>query len=193
MTPKEAKDKAREVNAISLDYHLSHALCASNALIKKKSKDNLLKKTQALKERLTAAKKADDDAAIVQISEEIGRLSRQVLICVEYVENMVEDGGRVVWINGQLIISLPRKLVDAARKRDDTLDPAGVRHLREIMAHELGHIVLHIDELLETDSHLQGDKLLTPEAEAWAFARELLDLRHQRNDEYFKSGAYKNF
>jgi Zn-dependent peptidase ImmA (M78 family) len=193
MSPKEIRDKAREVNDISLDYHLSHALCASNALIKQTAKEHLREKITALKIRLQTAIGRNDTVAIVQIRAEIELLSRPVLIYVEYIDNMMEDGGRVVWINSQLIISLPKKLANDSRSKDGSLNSAGVSRLREIMAHELGHIMLHIDEWLDTDN-LRGDKLLSDdaEAEAWSFARELLELRHARNEQYFKSGAYKN-
>ncbi|GHU51185.1 hypothetical protein FACS1894200_11140 [Spirochaetia bacterium] len=188
------KQKACQVNDVSSDYHLSHALCASNALIKKTAREHLDKEIKNLKNRLKTAIERNDTVAIDKIHEEIGSLNRPVLIHVEYIDNMVEDGGRVVRINNQLIVSLPKKLVDGSRKKDGSLDPDGVRRLRKLMAHELGHIVLHIDDLLDTEN-LQGDKLLSLEAEDEAdiFAKELLDLRHKRNEEYFKSGTYKNF
>jgi hypothetical protein len=194
VSPKEIKNKAREVNDLSLDYHLSHALGASNALVKQAAKTHLRDKITDLKTRLSTARERNDTVAIAQIREEIGLLNRPVLIYVEYIDNMVEDSGRVVWINSQLIISLPKKLAEDSRNKDGTQNPDGVKHLRRIMAHELGHIVLHLEDWLDTDS-LQGDKLLSDEAdaEAWGFANELLELRHTRNDAYFKSGAYKLF
>ena len=52
------------------------------------------------------------------------------------------------------------------------------------MAHELGHLVLHTDELLKIES-TQGSKNITEdekEEEAVFFAEEILKKRDQRNE-----------
>jgi hypothetical protein len=114
-------------------------------------------------------------------------------IFVDYID-MDKDAGRVVKIANQLIISLPKELLSDSKYEDGSYKESGVKKLREIMAHELGHIALHTEELLKIDN-LKGSKNLDAQSELEAewFASELLELRHKRNEDLYKSGNYAWF
>jgi hypothetical protein len=194
MIQPEVKQKAKEVNDLSFDYHLSHATLACDRLIEGIYKKFMEKKVKELSDHLMAAYRKNDNE---KVNEIIGqkRLLETVKchIFVDYID-MDENAGRVVKIANQLIISLPKKLLSDSRYEDGSYKEAGVKKLRQIMAHELGHIALHTEELLKIDS-LQGSKDLDEQSEQEAewFASELLELRHKRNSDLHKSGNYAWF
>ena len=195
MSPKEIKQKAAQINKISEDYHLSHAVFACNRIVEEVFKSFNQKKIIKLKNDLQAAEKSDDNAKITETMTEIEQLRGPFRIYVEYVHDMVIDGGRVIKLPlcNQFIISLPEKLLQQSRNADGSYNPKNVKILRQRMAHELAHIALHIEELLDIDG-TQGSKLLSDEAEADSniFAAELIALRHKRNEQLFKTGQYKD-
>lgn len=180
MSPEEIKRKAKEINDISLDYHLSHAVFACNKQIEETHKRNAETKLNKLRKSLSLAYGRKDIEAMADIKAEIKSLKPAPRIYVEYVPDMSEESGRVVKINNQLVISLPLKLLEKSKNKDGSYNEAGVKALRKKMAHELGHIVLNLEALLSIDN-LQGSKFLDPEThrDADIFAEELLRLRHE--------------
>jgi Zn-dependent peptidase ImmA (M78 family) len=188
MTTQEIENIAKEINDISLDYHLSHAIAACNILLRDEFKKPFQKKIEELKKSLNAPSIHNDQKKIMEISQEIWAFSKPARIYVEYVDNMHEDGGRTIKIQNQFVISLPRKLADKSRNQDGSYNIEGIKRLRERIAHELGHIALHYKELLDNES-LQGTKLSPDdeEKEVDIFAKKLLDLRHTRNKDLYDS------
>lgn len=66
-----------------------------------------------------------------------------------------------------------------------------IRKIRKLMSHELGHLALHTDELLQIDS-MQGSKLIKDadrEEEASYFGDKLLELRRIRNEKIYQDGG----
>jgi len=182
LTEKDIKTKAADVNKISLDYHLTHAVFACDRLLADEFKKIEGEKTKELNKELQDAYRKKDDIAIARAMEKTKTLSlKKYHIFVDYID-MPPDAGRVVKAENKLIISLPKKLATDARQEDGTFKQGGVQKLRKVMAHELGHVVLHTDALINTDS-LNGSSELkgTEEKEADIFAEELLRLRHERN------------
>ena len=194
MSPKEVGKIAAQINTISLNYHLAHAVFACNKIVEDVFKRHSQKRIKNLKETLQEAEKKNDIKKISGILTEIDRLGRPFRIYVEYVSDMDIEGGRVIKLplSNQFVISLPEDLLRQSWNSDGTYNTDGVKVLRNRMAHELGHIALHIEELLEIDG-TQGSKLLTKEAEDEAniFAVELLKLRHERNEQLYKTGIYR--
>jgi Zn-dependent peptidase ImmA (M78 family) len=101
------------------------------------------------------------------------------------------DAGRVVKAENKLIISLPKTLIENSRNKDGSYNENGVKKIREIMAHELGHIALHTDELLKINT-LRGSKDLDKnlEKEALWFSEKLLRLRHERNQKMAQCDSF---
>ena len=194
MPPKEAKEQAKQIFIRSLDYHLSHAVFACNKTVEDIIKRHSQEKIDSLKKDLQKAEENNDNAKIAEIMSNIHELSRPFRIYVEYVPEMDIEGGRVVrlQLTNQFIISLPEKLLRNSWNENGSYNADGIRALRQRMAHELGHIALHIEELLKDDS-TQGSISLTGdvEDEADIFAAELLRLRHERNEMLYKAGVYK--
>jgi len=191
---KEAKERAKEIFKLSLNYHLSHAVFACNKTVEDILKRHSQEKIKSLKEDLRKAEEDKDTIKIASIMADIKCFSSPFRIYVEYVPEMDIEGGRVVRLppTHQFIISLPEKLLQKSWNADGTYNAEGIRELRHRMAHELGHIALHIEELLK-DSGTQGSISLTGnvEDEANIFAAELLRLRHERNEMLYKSGVYR--
>jgi len=194
MPPREIREKAAEINESSLNYHLAHAVFACNKIVEDVFKKNSQNRIKELKSELQAAEKNNNEKKVAEILMDIDRLGRPFRIYVEYVQDMDIEGGRVVKLplSNQFVISLPEDLLIKSRNKDGTYNIDGVKTLRHRMAHELGHIALHIEELLEIDG-TQGSFLLTDEAEKEAniFATEILELRHQRNIQIYSTGVYK--
>jgi len=195
MLPKDIREKAAHINEASLNYHLAHAVFACNKIVEGVFKKHCQGKIEVLKNELQEAEKTNNEKKVGEILKEIDRLGQPFRIYVEYVPDMDIEGGRVVKLplSNQFVISLPEGLPLKSRNKDGTYNIDGVKTLRHRMAHELGHIALHIDELLEIDG-TQGSFLLTDEAErdAEIFANKLLELRHQRNIEIYSSGVIKD-
>ena len=183
MLDKDIKAKASDVNNISLDYHLTHAVFACDRLLAEDFKKVGGEKTKELNKKLQDAYRKKDTLAVAKVMEKIKTLSvKKYRIFVDYID-MHPEAGRVVKADNKLIISLPRKLATDARDEKGVFKPSGVEKLRKVMAHELGHVVLHTEALINTDS-LNGSSDLKghEEQEAEIFAVELLRLRHERNE-----------
>jgi len=182
LTEQDILAKASDVNKISLDYHLTHAVFACDKLLADDFKKVGREKTQKLNKELQDAYRKKDAITVARLVEEKKALSvKKYHIFVDYID-MAPEAGRVIKAEDKLIISLPQKLATDARDENGAFKTDGVQKLRMVMAHELGHVVLHTEALINTDnlngsSDLQGQE----EQEADLFAKELLRLRHERN------------
>jgi hypothetical protein len=195
MSPEAIKEKARQINEASLNYHQAHAVFACNKILEDSFDKYVQVKEVEIKNQLEVAEKRGDHKRRDELLMEKDRLGRPYRIYVDYVPNMDIEGGRVIKLtdSNQLVISLPEGLLKNSRNEDGTYNPNGVKKLRKRMAHELGHIALHIDKLLEIDG-TQGAFDLSEEAEkeAETFATELIRLRRERNKEIYKNGLHKD-
>jgi len=194
---KSVREKARQVNDISMNYHLSHAVFACNKILEADFAEYIKKKTDNLKKNLMVAENSE---RIVEILKEIDRLKKPFRIHVYYFGYSDEKNtvrARVVHLpdSNQLVIYLPEAVLCRSINEDGTYNKEAVKELRKLTAHEIGHIVLHTKELLE-DEGTQGSIFLSEgdtEKEADLFAEELLRLRHERNERLFKSGDWEAF
>ena len=188
MTQKEINNKAQKVNDISLDYHLTHAVFACDKLLEDSFREAGKKEIARLNNALKKAFREKDDDTVAKLIKE--RKSLKLVkyhIFVDYVDMDDPEAGRVIKAENKLIITLPRKLLDQTRGENGALVSGGIEKLRKVMAHELGHIMLHTDKLLFIDN-MVGSKQLDGEQEQEAdwFAIELLRLRHERNEKLAK-------
>jgi hypothetical protein len=96
---------------------------------------------------------------------------------------------RVVKTESQVIVSLSKELLENARNKDGSFIGDGLKKLRWVTAHELGHALLHSEDMKpgETQGSIGMDG--TTEVEADLFAEELLRLRHERNKSLSESDA----
>lgn len=190
MTQEEVHDKAAEVSHISLDYHFTHAVFACNKLLEDDFKKKRKRETSKLNEDLKKAYRKKEELKIKLLKNKIASLNLpKYRIFVDYVGFKDPDAARVVRTENQLIISLHKSLCDNTKNDDGSYDPTAVQKLRYLMAHELGHIVLHTDTLISTEG-TQGSKKIVEEEdvaeklerEASWFAEELVRLRLERNE-----------
>jgi len=197
MTSEEiamVKQKADLINCISMDYHLSHAVFACNKITEAEFKDNYLKnKKDEYKERLQAAENAGNIEEIARINKVIEQLKAPYRIYIEYIKR---GKARAIFLvpSNQFVITLPEGLLAQSRDANGAYNETGVKELRRTTAHELGHIALHIKDLLKNPS-TQGtlDMKGKQEEEANLFSDELLALRYKRNKELFNTGKWKAF
>ncbi|GAB6392089.1 MAG: ImmA/IrrE family metallo-endopeptidase [Treponematales bacterium] len=185
--------KAKEVNDISLEYQLAHAVFACNKLTEQAVKQANEKTRAALQERAKSAKTREDRE---DVRREMDSLKNPYRIYIEYVNGMPEDGARVVRLpaSNQLVIEMPRCLLDKAVKDGWYQNPDAVKKLRKTKAHELGHIVLNLDALMHING-TQGTKDMRgheTEESANLFADELLRLRKERNAQLRQDPSLKD-
>lgn len=196
---KEIEEAAKKVSQTSEQFQLIHATYACQMLIKQvvmddyvKRYDELLKRIEnkvcaGLKYESEQAEKEELDALIKQ---------RSFHIDVAYIETTSDDVARIVKINNAFVINLSKSLAKRIFNSDGSYNYAVIHKIRELMSHELGHLVLHTKELLCIDS-TQGSKLIVDpekEEEADFFGKQLLALRKLRNERVYQDGgAHRKF
>jgi len=181
---KEIKNRAKKVYDISFGYHLTHAVFGGDRLLVTDLMDANRQVISDLKNDLLAAVREKNAELIDMLMAKIGMYertlkSRKNHILIDYVPMKDIDGGRVIKVDDKLIISLPEALCDNIIV-EGKLQREPVDKIRKKMAHELGHIVLHTEQVVEYD--MSGTaKLKDLDWEAEEFAKELLRL-YKEND-----------
>ncbi len=164
---------AEEIDLLSRDYYLAHAVDACEKYLF----DILSKTTDAENQ-----KKEKDILDGIDIDDEVSMSVRQHLF-VDYA-NIEKDGARVVEIEGNIEIVIPKK-------KDEQNLHEYKSSIRFILAHELAHVVLHYDSILRGTN---GSKEITDpakEKEANLFAKTLLDLKQDYFETVLTDSAYK--
>lgn len=194
----QIKAKAKEISDISEEYQMIHATHACQKLIEDKIRrghkaqyDTLSKR---IRDKIEKGEEFEHEMKEKKRLEDIIR-ERKFYLDVAYLSSLSsENEARVVKINNAFVIYLSRALanrvtrVTNGQKKNDY---EVIRKIRHLMAHELGHLALHTDDLLKIDS-LQGSKLITDsvkEDEANCFGEELIELRKQRNKKIHDDGG----
>lgn len=195
----EINDIAKKVSHISEQYQLIHATYACQMLVKQIIMDEYTKKydelSKRIEEKILANAKYDQEQSE---KEEIDALIKQrsFHIDVAYIETTSDDAARIVKINNAFVINLSKSLAKQIFKSDGSYNYVVIHKIRELMAHELGHIILHTKDLFYIDS-TQGSKLIInpeKEEEANLFGKDLLELRKLRNERVYQDGgAHKKF
>jgi hypothetical protein len=177
---KEIKGRAKRVYNISFDYHLTHAVFGSDGLLISDRMEEKSKAINELNQSLVDAARQNDNALIEKLMNDIKEKAkikgRNYKILIDY-SSMMKDpcGGRVITVGDQLNITLPEKLRKDLKNDDDKLIDENVQKIKKIMAHELGHIVLHTD-FLSQDDLIGSSGLNDLDWEADEFAAELIRL-----------------
>jgi Zn-dependent peptidase ImmA (M78 family) len=185
MTEQEVKDKAREVHDVSFEYHLTHAFFACDKILLEENKKKGKEDRRRLKNELAEARRKKDFAKCAELNDKIASYKklniRKYRLFIDYID-MDIYAGRVINAEDRLAITLPKKLADATRDKDGSLISKGVAKYRKIMGHELGHIILHTEPLLNIKSKDGSMKLKGQfDIEADWFSQELLNLYDKQN------------
>ena len=177
---KEIREKALEVSKGAERFQLIHATYAARGMIKEIVTDYYKKRYDSLSARVREKmdKGIDDvDAEMKEFDAMVKQSSFH--IDVDYINTYDEDTARVVKINNAFVINLPKSLADRIFDKNGEYNYEVIHKIRGLMAHELGHLLLHTGDLLQIDG-TQGSKLITNdenELEARYFADELIELR----------------
>ncbi|MBQ9361202.1 MAG: ImmA/IrrE family metallo-endopeptidase [Lachnospiraceae bacterium] len=195
----EIREKAGQIEKESERYQMIHATYACQSLIRDSVSEYFTKEYDGLlnqvEERMS--KGLDYDTQRKKM-EELDQLRRKqgFHVDVAYVDMNNEDSARVVKIENAFVIYLPKSLGDSIIKEDGDFDYDTIRRVRKLMSHEIGHLILHTEDLLRIDG-TQGSKELLDEdkeAEAEYFGQELINLRKERNRKITEDGgAYRLF
>lgn len=196
------KAKAKDINDRSEQYQMIHATYASQEVVEQLVKDFYDDKLAELKRRIAEkaekAEKArrglDTEKEYEQEKELMETIQNRFVIKIRYMNVSNENMARAMKNGKVFTIYLAESLRQRIHKDDETLDYGVILKIREKMAHELGHIVLHTKEILAEDS-TQGTLNIkddVKEEEACLFAKELLELRRERNKRIRKDGGADN-
>jgi len=166
--------KTTEIKNISVRYPLSQAIFACEELINAKLRDANKEKIQELKKQLSNVSVTDTGqyTGIIKKINELRPSPSRINISIDYVKMMDRNAGRTIRLSlyNQFIIVIPEQLLQ---------EQDGQQMIKKIIAHELGHIVLHFDELSILEGTMGSNELKKDaklEMEANIFADELLIL-----------------
>lgn len=79
------------------------------------------------------------------------------------------------------------KVMENTRQKDGKINIERLGRLHKLMAHELGHIVLHSGVLNQNSEKINEG----PEEEAALFADRLISLRKERNSEIYDNQNFQ--
>lgn len=182
------KSLAAEVNKISEKYQLIHATFAIEKLVEDKLRENVNAEIAQIRKRL--ALETDKDAQerlFKQVQELRTDVGSKVRIIVEYLPQIEDDSARLTRSSRNTFLIFLPKSMENVRNSSGTIDFERMRRLRKLMAHELGHIVLHTGILCPEENLTDEEK----EEQAELFAVTLIELRKQRNEEIYSNAHYK--
>ncbi|MDR1692462.1 MAG: hypothetical protein LBR72_03815, partial [Oscillospiraceae bacterium] len=154
---KEAIMKAaREVHRLSLKYQLAEAAIACDELLKDTLIGIAAKKKAGLWKRFWEVSDRGDDRELSQIKADIIDMSRsRYHVVVQFLPKVSLETAYTTYINGDVYIYLSEKLAGQSVDAETGGYTEHGRTLRRKMAHELGHIMLHIEMLVDA-SYARG-------------------------------------
>ena len=149
LDPEVIKEKAKEIYDLSLNFHLCNAMIACDRYMKSKFRNKLNKELEQINIEYMKALKREDVDKIKRLKEDMDKLKKDLkekkyVISLDYVPSMGEESGRVIRQGNCLCITLPQSLRDKQQS-----DVNVVRKLEKTMAHEIGHIILHTDDVFK--------------------------------------------
>ncbi len=191
---KEIYKKAQLVNEISEKYQLIHATFAvqkiANEIINQTYAQEFKNLRQELSEVNLSKEKQRQMYEKKKMLEVESRRNR-INISIQYIEplkGMNATTTKIGTYKNSFIISLPQELEDI-RNQDGMFNYEKMKKLRWLMAHELGHILLHSDCI---DENGFFEKNGNEEDESDFFAKSVIKLRQERNGEFYSNDNFKN-
>ena len=194
---KEIKTKAKEINDFSEQFQLIHATYATQEYIKNIVKEFYQQKLCELKKRIS--ERLEKDLSTNEEFKEKEKLEDIIKrnsfdIDIGYINVKNSDVARVIKVDNGFIIYLAASLKNSIFSDKKEFNYEVINKIRQLMAHELGHLALHTKDLLLENS-LQGSLNICSndkEDEANLFGKELLSLRKKRNEKIRKDGGADN-
>ncbi len=190
---QDIKTKAKNINDCSEQFQLLHATYASQEDVKRTVQDFYTEKLAVLKDKIDkkAKHRLNTEDELEQVKNLMDIIQNRFVIDIGYMSVSDEGMARVTKTGKFFTIWLAKSLRDKIHKVDGGLDYDVIQKIRELMAHELGHIVLHTKEILKEEGtqgtlNIQNDE---QEMEARLFAEELLELRRERNRKIREDGG----
>ncbi len=171
----EELTKAADVQNKSEEYALTHAVMAVRAILeeKKKREHDMVLKIEKLSLINNPNSLTDEDYE-QKWQQFLGRDHRRIVIIVDYLDTLSIEGARTILGESGYIEIVVSNMLKAEKHRET---------LRSIIGHELGHLMLHFEELLLLQQKTIGSRGITDdkkEAEANKFSKELLRLRDEQ-------------
>lgn len=189
---REIFEQAKFVNEISEEYQLIHACFAVQQIINDHINSTYEEKFKELRKSLIAEDvNGDTIETLLRKKRELESENRKkrINISIRYIASLKGSNAtttRVGTYKNTFIISLPKEL-EQVRDGEGEFDYARMKVLRTLMAHELGHILLHTDYINE-DGVVDEDG--NKEEESNYFAEAILELRRERNRKFY---SHQNF
>lgn len=192
----EIQHLAGRINSTSEKYQLIHAMFAIEKIFRDNSnsryKDAVRKVWNDLKNPNLSA---DQKAGLMQQAKDLREeANKRIRILVDYIPQIKEDSARITQTQHNTFMIVLPKSMECTRGADNKINFEVLGALRRLMAHELGHIVLHSGLF---DSYDEGSKERreieitdVSEEEAEIFAGTLIDLRRDRNREIYDKDHY---
>lgn len=174
-----------EINSFSEKYQLIHAVTAIEKLYKDKEQSFYSKKFADIRSRILGESDPDKRDAYFKEAQRIKEDSnKRVKIIIDYNARISDNSARTTKTNNNtFFIALP-KSAETIRNEDGHFDTERLGNLRKLMAHELGHIVLHSGVWREFPKSVDE---ATQEEDAEYFASKLLSLRDTHSTEFVEA------
>lgn len=189
----EIRSQAKKVNDVSEKYQLVHACFAVEKILNEHINRVFQKKLNELRDKLVNEDLNSDEVEKIlqkkgQLEIESRRSRVNISICyIDALKGLNATTTRIGTYKNSFIISLPKEL-ENVHKSDGSFDYAKMKELRRLMAHELGHILLHTDYINE-DGVIDEDG--NKEEESNWFAEVVLELRRERNRNFYSDKNYE--
>ncbi len=189
---EEIYSKAQDVNEISEKYQLIHATFAVQKMVNEKINQTYAQEFKKLRKVLLEDNLTDEKQR--QILEkkkalEIESRKKRMNISIQYIDSLKGMNATTTKIGiykNSFIISLPQEL-GSIRNQDGNFDYEKMRKLRWLMAHELGHILLHSD-CIDENGFLKKNG--NEEDECDFFAESIIKLRQERNKKFYSNSNF---
>lgn len=192
------QELAAQVNETSEMYQLIHAMFAIEKMYRDNNSSQYKAKVGQILNRLSnPALGAEERENLVREAKNLKEsYNKKINILVDYIPQIQGNSARITWTqNNTFMIVLPKSM-ESTRGTDGKINFEVLSTLRKLMAHELGHIVLH-SGLFDFPCGVQGghkqiEISAVSEEEAELFADALISLRRDRNAEIYEGGHFKN-
>lgn len=180
-TRKEAIETiAKNIDTFSEKYQLLHATVAIEKLFRDKMQKEYEKKFLTIRESIFKEKDIDKrDELYLRAKELKNESNKRIRITIDYSERIGDDSARTTRTNNNIFMILLPKSLENIRNENGEIDHCRLQKLRKLMAHEIGHIVLHsgiFDDAIPLDKTIE-------EEEADFFADTLIKLRETHSGE----------
>ena len=190
----EIQKQAVLVNSESEKYQLVHACSAIEKILKNQLHAIYQQEFSRLRKAIREESDVDKREQYMQEAKELmAESNKRVRIAIEYLEELNEDSARTTRTKNNLFTIVLPKCMQEVRGIDGHIDVEKMKSIRRLMAHELGHILLHAGSIMPGDQNGTETMREDMEEEADWFADELIKLRQERNREIYNNDNYTKF